>query len=80
MAMNKDVLGLALANLIIAGDCSSENRAIIENTWKSIADTIITHIQANALVTVALGIPVATTGSATAQTGATTATGTGTIA
>jgi hypothetical protein len=33
----------------------------------------------SAIVTVAAGIPVATTGSATAQTGVTTASGTGTI-
>lgn len=58
----------------------------------TIATVVINHIKANALVstndtgTVAAGIPVATAGSPTAQTGATTATGavtakgTGTIA
>lgn len=46
---------------------------------QSIASAVVAHIQANALVTVAAGIPVATAGSATAQTGATTAPGTGTV-
>jgi hypothetical protein len=44
-----------------------------------IAATVIAHITANATLVVAAGIPVATTGTAAAQTGATTAPGTGTI-
>lgn len=45
-----------------------------------ICDAIIEEIKANAVVTVASGISVATAGGATAQTGSTTSTGTGTIA
>jgi hypothetical protein len=44
-----------------------------------IAETVVDHITANAVVTVASGIPVATTGTAAAQTGETTATGTGVV-
>lgn len=44
-----------------------------------IAAAVVAHIQANALVTVAAGIPVATSGTPTAQTGATNAPGTGTV-
>lgn len=44
-----------------------------------LAAAIVEHIVANAQVTVALGIPVATAGSAAAQTGTTTAPGTGTV-
>jgi hypothetical protein len=45
----------------------------------ALATAIVAYIQANAVVTVATAIPVATTGTAAAQTGATTAPGTGTI-
>ena len=43
------------------------------------ADSLISNITANAIVTTPSGIPVSTTGSAAAQTGTTTAAGTGTI-
>lgn len=51
----------------------------LQNAWKKIAGDIVNHIKTNAQVTVASGIPVSTAGSATAQTGSTTGTGTGTI-
>lgn len=44
-----------------------------------LAAVFIAHVTANATLIVAAGIPVATAGSAVAQTGATTAPGTGTI-
>lgn len=47
---------------------------------RRIAQVVVDHIVSNGVVTVASGIPVSTTGSASAQSGATTATGTGTIA
>jgi hypothetical protein len=45
----------------------------------ALAKAIVAYIQANATVTVAPGIAVSTAGTAAAQTGATTATGTGTV-
>jgi N-acetylglucosamine kinase-like BadF-type ATPase len=45
----------------------------------AIAEAVLEHVVANATLVVAAGIPVATAGSAAAQTGATTAPGTGTI-
>ncbi len=67
------------------GDTPSTNPPAYAAARKQIANLalavakIIPHIQANAVVTttVASGIPVSTAGSATAQTGSTTATGTG---
>lgn len=44
-----------------------------------IASVVLAHLIANATLIVAAGIPVATTGTAAAQTGATTAPGTGTV-
>ncbi len=45
----------------------------------AIANAVVSHITASAVVTVAPGIPVTTAGTAAAQTGATTAPGSGTI-
>lgn len=55
---------------------AQEQMAALANT---IAQRVVAHVVANASVTVASGIPVSTTGSASAQTGTTTATGSGTI-
>lgn len=78
MAMNKTTLGKAIAAKIIASDAPAEMKTKIENQWTDIADVIITHIQTNAVVTVAAGIETqVNTGTGT---GATTAPGTGTIA
>jgi hypothetical protein len=49
------------------------------NLWQDIAQAIVAHIQQNAVVTVQPGITITTTGTAAAQTGATTAHGTGSI-
>jgi hypothetical protein len=80
MPMNKTVLGKALADLVISPDAPADMKTKITKQWTDIADAIISHISQNATITVAAGIPVSTTGSATAQTGATTSTGTATIA
>jgi N-acetylglucosamine kinase-like BadF-type ATPase len=45
----------------------------------AIAEAVIAHLLANVTLIVAAGIPVATAGGPAAQTGATTAPGTGTI-
>jgi hypothetical protein len=56
----------------------AENKGSYADFADGLADLIDTFVKTGT-VTVAVGIPVATTGSAAAQTGATTATGTGTI-
>lgn len=76
MPLNKDILGTALKTAADAwndkepaeiGDLSDARLAY----WKAVADEIIKHFKANAVVTVT----VTTTGTAAAQTG----TGTGGI-
>lgn len=80
MAMNGKTLGDAIADLIIAPNAPADMKTKIKKQWEDIGAVIVKHIQDNAQVTVAAGIAVSTAGSATAQTGATTSTGTGTIA
>jgi hypothetical protein len=77
MAMDKDALGVALANVVIGHSSetpSPEQKAYIQEFWKEIAGAIISHIQDNAEVPA--GIEVKTAGSASAQTGKTTSAGT----
>ena len=80
MAMNGTTLGDTIASIITDASASSEAQAQVKALWEQIGVAIISHIQSNAVVTVASGIAVTTSGSATAQTGVTTATGIGTIA
>ena len=91
MAMNGDILGTAIGQAFYDAipasvlECMSETaRVAMCNTLiansKIIAKCTIAHITANAKVTVAAGILVSTEGTAVAQTGQTTSTGTGTIA
>lgn len=80
MAMNGKTLGDAIADIIISPQAPAAMKEQIKAQWEAIGTVIVSHIQANAQVTVAAGISVSTTGSPTAQTGATTSTGTGTIA
>jgi hypothetical protein len=80
MAMNGKTLGDEIAALITDANAPDEMKNKIKKLWEDIGGAIVEHIEANAVVTVAVGIPVATSGSATAQTGATVSTGTGTIA
>mgnify|MGYP007069875632 CR=1 FL=1 len=79
MAMNGKKLGDDIAELITASDAPSDAKASIKKLWEDIGNVIVNHITQNAMITVAAGIPVATAGSESAQTGATTATGTATI-
>ena len=79
MAMNGDVLGKKIADLVISSDADADAKVKIIKLWSDISTEIISHISQNATITVAAGIPVTTAGSPTAQTGATTATGTASI-
>lgn len=73
MAMSGDVLGKAIADAIVDSGASADGKAQCENFWKKVAAEIVSHIRENAQVLA--GIPVSTTGSQTAQTGATTGPG-----
>lgn len=79
MAMSATTLGTALADKILDANATTEARAKVVAFWTSIATEIISHITTNAEVTVASGITVTTAGTAAAQSGSTTAPGTGTI-
>lgn len=78
MAMSKTALGKAIADLIIDENAPADMKQKITQQWTDIAGAIIDEIK-KSTITVASGIPVSTTGSSTAQTGATTATGSATI-
>jgi hypothetical protein len=78
--LNGTTLGDDIANILTAGDAPADVKAGIKTLWEKISAAIVSHIQANASVTVQAGIPVSTAGSPSAQTGATTGPGTGTIA
>lgn len=69
--------GIAPASVPANVPGAQEQLAVMANV---IASVVVNHIVANGLITVAAGIPVATAGSASAQSGATTGPGTGTIA
>lgn len=78
MAMSNVALGKAIADLVIDKNAPADMKAKITSQWTNIAGAIIDEIK-KATITVAAGIPVSTAGSSTAQTGATTSTGTATI-
>ena len=78
MAMSNVALGKAIADLIIDKNAPADMKAKITSQWTNIAGAIIDEIK-KATITVAAGIPVSTAGSRTAQTGATTSTGTATM-
>lgn len=78
MAMSNVALGKAIADLIIDKNAPADMKAKITSQWTNIAGAIIDEIK-KATITVSAGIPVSTAGSSTAQTGATTSTGTATI-
>jgi hypothetical protein len=65
--------------LAAAADSKAVDNAALTSLCDCIAQACVEHIVAAAVVTVAPGIAVATAGSAAAQTGATTAPGTGTV-
>jgi hypothetical protein len=80
MALDGKTLGDAIAGVITAADAPEDVKNQIKLLWEAIGGIIVSHIQTNAQVTVAAGIPVSTSGSPAAQTGATTSTGMGAIA
>ena len=78
MAMNGKTLGDNIANIIISSDAPAEQKAQVKALWEKIGAAIVDHIK-GADITVAAGIPVSTAGTAAAQSGSTTGTGTATI-
>lgn len=78
MAMSKTKLGKAIADLITDENAPDDMKTAIQERWTDIAEAIINEIK-NADIVVASGISVSTSGTAAAQTGATTSTGTATI-
>ena len=79
MAMTEATLLARLKTALGAAD-TPEGIAIQDDVLGKIAGAIVEEIQTNAVVTIPAGVAVATTGTAAAQTGATTAAGIGTIA
>jgi hypothetical protein len=84
MAMNSDMLGTLMAQVMIDASETPPSGAMaakIREFWRAMAAEIVTHIQNYAVVStqvvVGQGIPVATSGTQTSQTGATTASGSG---
>lgn len=79
MPLDKESLKTAIKNAFDAEKESTDDPIdSIDRIAAAIADGVDIFVK-SATVTVALGIPVATAGSAAAQTGATTATGTAII-
>lgn len=78
MAMDGKKLGDAIAEIIMSSDAPDEQKKQIKDIWEKIGKEIVDHIK-GATITVDAGIPVSTSGSAVAQTGATTSTGTASI-
>ena len=72
--LNGTVMGDAIAEAIVDARASAAGKAQCREFWEKVGKAIVDHITANAQVN--SGIPVSTTGSAVAQTGATTGTGT----
>ncbi len=80
MALNASTLSASLrAAMLAAPSIQAINNASLTALCDAIASTVVSHIQVAAVVIVAPGIPVATAGSPSAQTGTTTAPGTGTV-
>lgn len=78
MAMNGKDLGDRIAEILTDSKAPADMKAQIKAIWEKIGSEIVAEVK-KAQITVAAGIPVSTTGSPTAQTGATTSTGSGTV-
>lgn len=79
----KELYDIYVATIDISGDNASvvaQSQQQVADLCNAFAQAVVAHVTANAVVTVAAGIPVSTAGSAAAQTGSTTSPGTGTIA
>lgn len=55
MAMNKDVLGKAIAKRIVDSDAPADMKKKVEDLWIEIAGEIIDHIKSNAEISVQVG-------------------------
>jgi hypothetical protein len=73
MAMNGTLLGKDIADEITHADAAADVKAAVLALWQKIGTKIVNHITTNAVIPI--GITVSTTGTAAAQTGATTSTG-----
>ena len=79
MALNPSTLSAAIKSALLGDDRVGDN-ASLQTLCDAIAQAVVTHITANAVVTVAAGIPIAGTGGGPAPVaGATTAPGVGVI-
>jgi hypothetical protein len=78
MALNTPGLKSDIKNLLQAMTSQTDSAAGFNKFADELGDAIEKYVKSG-IVTVASGIPVSTAGSAAAQTGATTSTGTGTI-
>lgn len=78
MALNKPQLKLDVKQLFQQLQQVADNETALNQLSSGLADLIDAYVR-SATVTVAAGIPVSTTGTAAAQTGATTSTGNATI-
>jgi hypothetical protein len=77
MAMNSNILGMAIAKVLMDKSTVLPTPGMITNIqqfWKDVSAEVVGHIQDNAEVPA--GISVVTSGGPTSQTGATTAVGT----
>ncbi len=80
MALSASKTGKKIADIITDSEASAEMKAKVLQIWTDVMDAIYTDIKSDSQITVAAGIAVSTTGSSSAQSGMTTATGTATIA
>lgn len=80
MPLSASVLAASLKTAFLADpDTLAVEGDPLDSLCKVIADVVVAHVIANAVVTVPPGVAVATAGGPAAQTGATTAPGIGTI-
>jgi len=77
MAMDKTLLGTAIANIITDSTASSEDKAKVKALWSDIAGAIIDHIKTNAIVTTPISTIVAGSAAVTTAPGAAVVTGSG---
>lgn len=73
MAMNGDALGKAIAEAVLDAGATAEAKEQCIAFWQKVSNEFVKHIKENAEVPA--GISVSTTGTQSAQTGATTAPG-----
>lgn len=81
MALNASTLGALIKSKLLAdaGNSKAVDNAALTALCNCIAQACVEHIIAAAVVTIPPGVTVATTGTAAAQAGATTAPGVGTV-